>query len=610
VLGIVTIPFSLGPRVLIPALSPPPEPRIGEPSSRPLWIYASDPASFGLRQPVIKVDVPFEKLSPGPAGALFKVTMSQLPEDLVKLLDWNAERIAQFAKTPLDLEEPTLLIEGGLKPTTGNPHFAGQMIYAVCQQVWLTFARALGRNPTWGPWILKRNKDNRQLLVEPFAEKDANAYYDSIRGTLGFGYFQAFPTDSEFVLPGGLILVALSRDVIAHEMTHALLDGMRAEFMRDTHPDVPAFHEAFADIIALLLNFTQQGLVEQVLEEQGTLNADALLSLGRQVGEATNGSAGGALRRALQRSESRVKQVDRAHCYVEDSTQEEHERGSILVAAVFEAFLDAYEARAQPLFRLAHSSGMDQRGVLPTALTQLLAKEVRKLAGHFLNMFIRAIDYCPPVDIRFGDYLRALLTSDYDVVSDDGYGYRDKLIKSFRRRRIAIAHVLDLSQDSLRWGKPEIKPEPIKGLRFRDLDFDDDSMRHAGKDEIQRRAETLGKFITRDVDLLRGFGLAKPGRAYGPIVIQSIRLLYRVDRNGFGRNDLIAEVTQTCTKNAAEFVGGATIIIGADGVVRHVVRKRVDDEDRRKHELAYAPGGAQTLDLRKLHRLSNDKPGT
>ena len=119
----------------------------------------------------------------------------------------------------------------------------------------------------------------------------------------------------------------------------------------------------------------------------------------------------------------------------------------------------------------------------------------------------------------------------------------------------------------------------------------------------------LGKFITRDADWLRRFGLAKPSPTYGPIVIQSIRLLYRVDRNGFGRNDLIAEVTQTCTSEAAQFVGGATIIIGADGVVRHVVRKRVDDEDRRQRELAYAPGGAQTLDLRKLHRLSNDERG-
>ena len=251
-----------------------------------------------------------------------------------------------------------------------------------------------------------------------------------------------------------MIFVALSRDVIAHEMTHALLDGMRAEFMRDTHPDVRAFHEAFADIVALLHNFSQQELVEQALEETGGLNADSLLSLGRQVGEATNGSAGGALRRALSSDESRDKPVPESRRYVEDAPQEEHERGSILVAAIFEAFLAAYESRAKSLFRIARVGGMDKTSVLPAELTHLLAKEVRKLADQFLNICIRAIDYCPPVDIRFGEYLRAMLTADFDVVPEDGHGYRDKLIKSFRRRNIKIDHVLDLFAGIVALGEP------------------------------------------------------------------------------------------------------------------------------------------------------------
>ena len=33
-----------------------------------------------------------------------------------------------------------------------------------------------------------------------------------------------------------------------------------------------------------------------------------------------------------------------------------------------------------------------------------------KAAGHVLNMCIRALDYCPPVDLTFGEYLRALIT--------------------------------------------------------------------------------------------------------------------------------------------------------------------------------------------------------
>jgi hypothetical protein len=597
----VPIRFELGERVLIPALSPRAQPTPGEPASRPLWIYASDPASFGLRQPVLKVDVPFEKLGPGPTGRLFKVDTDTLPARFVGLLDWGDARKQEFK--PLDLEERRFLVQGGLLPTTGDPNFPGQMIYAVCQQIWHTFARALGRDPTWGPWVLRRDANDRQLLIKPFAEEDANAYYDSREGSLGFGFFRASPTDSEYVLPGGLVLVALSRDVIAHEMTHALLDGMRAEFMRNTHPDVPAFHEAFADIVALLHNFTQQDLVEQVLDEQGDLNADALLGLGRQVGEATNGAIGGALRRALTSGERRDKPVPAERRYAADTLQEEHDRGSVLVAAVFEAFLDAYEARAKPLFRLARAGGLAQSGVLPSALTQLLAKEVRKLADQFLNICIRAIDYCPPVDLRFGEYLRAMLTADHDAVPDDGYGYRDKLIKSFRRRSIAIDHVLDLSQESLRWANPDVARMPVAGLRFRDLRFEDDSLRHAGADEIRRRAEVLGEHITRDADQLWRFGLERPGREYGPIVVQSIRLLYRVDSVGFGRNDLIAEVTQTRIKDRTEFIGGSTIIIGADGVPRYVLRKRVNDVRRRKHELAYTGArGARTLDLRQLCR--------
>ncbi|MDQ6680519.1 MAG: hypothetical protein M3Y67_06090, partial [Pseudomonadota bacterium] len=67
--------------------------------------------------------------------------------------------------------------------------------------------------------------------------------------------------------------------------------------------------------------------------------------------------------------------------------------------------------------------------------------------------------------------------------------------------------------------------------------------------------------------------------------------------------------TQTRTGKGSEFVGGATIIVGADGGLRYTVRKRVDDSERRKRELAYAgPGGAKPLDLRQLHRLPPRPP--
>jgi hypothetical protein len=80
-----------------------------------------------------------------------------------------------------------------------------------------------------------------------------------------------------------------------------------------------------------------------------------------------------------------------------------------------------------------------------------LANEASKSAQHVLNMCIRAIDYCPPVDITFGDYLRAIITADLDLVSDDSHYYRLAFIDAFRRRGIYPEGIRTLSEDSLRY---------------------------------------------------------------------------------------------------------------------------------------------------------------
>ena len=41
-----------------------------------------------------------------------------------------------------------------------------------------------------------------------------------------------------------------------------------------------------------------------------------------------------------------------------------------------------------------------------------LSAEAERTASHMLRICIRALDYCPPVDVTVGDYLRALITAD------------------------------------------------------------------------------------------------------------------------------------------------------------------------------------------------------
>jgi hypothetical protein len=137
-----------------------------------------------------------------------------------------------------------------------------------------------------------------------------------------------------------------------------------------------------------------------------------------------------------------------------------HARGAVLVAAVFDAFIAIYKSRIADLLRI-YTGGT---GVLPTGaihpdLVRRLADEAAKSANHVLNMCIRALDYLPPVDVTFFEYLRALITADFDLVTDDRHNYRVAFVEAFRRRAIYPDDIdaptsetpRTLSVDTLRW---------------------------------------------------------------------------------------------------------------------------------------------------------------
>ena len=79
------------------------------------------------------------------------------------------------------------------------------------------------------------------------------------------------PDDPGDNLPGQTVFTCLSHDIVAHETTHALLDGMHRHFTEPTNPDVPAFHEAFADIVALFQHFTYKDVLLDTIQRTGGL---------------------------------------------------------------------------------------------------------------------------------------------------------------------------------------------------------------------------------------------------------------------------------------------------------------------------------------------------
>lgn len=245
-----------------------------------------------------------------------------------------------------------------------------------------------------------------------------------------------------------------------------------------------------------------------------------------------------------------------------------------------------------------NGTGICPPGELPADLTELLAHAASSLAGHFQTLMIRAVDYCPPVDITLGEFLRALVTADYDLVPDDPWGYREALIDAFSRRAIYPRHVPTLAEDALLWRAPRRVMPPVIALDAAHLVFDCDMACGAAPAELTRQARALGEFATRP-EHLQEFGLlsgseaeALGGRAELPVVA-SVRIARRAGPYGQIVNDLVAEITQQVMmqpgagKADYALVGGTTVILGPNGEIRYLISKSAVGSERIQRRRAF-----------------------
>ena len=218
---------------------------------------------------VATVDVPWEPTGPGPSGRLFIVRDVNKPSGQVFL--------------PIDLDSYEVASAQGLKPSTVDPRFAQQMTYAVAMLTYERFRLALGRSPEFAPSV--RSHAAGQLEIRPHYRYEDNAYYDPDECALVFGYVKSTAQSAGATQRGAYVYTSLSHDVIAHETTHAMLDGMRPYMLLPSNPDVGAFHEGFADLVALLMRFRYKDVVRSGLAASGGhLDARLLTELARQLG--------------------------------------------------------------------------------------------------------------------------------------------------------------------------------------------------------------------------------------------------------------------------------------------------------------------------------------
>jgi hypothetical protein len=574
--------------------------RHGLPTTRTLTVIAQDPSvKVGGEIVTSELTVPAEELLAGPRGYRVEVIDYDAATDILY-------KPALYARASNgNYADPYAVKQGRRRSAKArqnqklleDPRFHAQNVYAIAMRTLAQFEFALGRRCAWG-------SGGHQIHIAPHAFSDTNAFYSREDRAIFFGYFMG--------RDGKPIYTCLSHDVVAHETTHALLDGLRWRYMEPSSPDQAAFHEGFADVIALLSMFSLPDVVDKGLDLTGggrgklisrellkkeKLKETFLLGLAEEMGQEVLAARGDALRRSVGIKAGEPYMSTTLH----PEFKEPHRRGELLVAAVLNALLDVWLERISKIGTVADGK-MDR---------SIVRDEGARAASHLLTIAIRAIDYCPPTDLAFSDYLSALLTVDREVVPDDGkYGYRRRLLKNFNDYGIQPDAGTDVDGT---WKRCDAE------LIYRRNHYE--SMLH-DKEEVFR-------FIWEN----RG-ALEIDKDSY--LEVQSVRPAHRIGPDGFVLHETVAEYVQILTLQANELrktlginppdgipplrririFGGAALIFDEYGQLKYQIANRIADTARQQVRLDYmaetgffdepseprAPSGPQSQ-FAQIHRM-------
>ena len=565
---------------------------IPRPVFRNLRVFAVDPGMTARFETAVMNEttlrIPWEELEAGPSG------------EYILIVDENESGTTLFP--PVDLDSPEVLAEDGLPPSDGSPQFGQQMVYAVSMRTIKNFERALGRVVHWPPeGDAEKPTYRKQLTLYPHFMEEPNAYYTP-EGGIHFGYFES-GADSQF--PGTTVFSCLSQDVIAHQITHAVLMGMNVEFDIGANPDVAALHEGFADLIALFQHFSESdvlraqiGTIRGNLEERNQLGAVAL-----QFGQAIGQPDG--LRNALGFTDAKgTWHPRRPDPKLYETEVEPHARGDLLVAAVFEAFKKIYESRVADLRRIAtHGTGVLPTGYLHPDLVNRLTQEAAKSARHVLDMCMRALDYMPPVEANFGDFLRAVVTADADLVPNDHRRYRVAFVDAFRSYGIGPAGIGTLSVDTLRWTEPAatrgiaIVSDFVKMLADAQSYWNIPREREALWHALEAWRGALEDCLTKQGRTAKKLGVIDLTQ---PFDVVSFDLRERAALTGDFSLQWVIKIVQREDERAA----GCTLLVDAEtGIVRYQIEKATGARKRKSDLLKRSGTGVAPLPRERRLRV-------
>lgn len=493
-----------------------------------LTILAEGPIAPAGGPPLTaQVRIPVERLRRGPTGHRYAIHIRK----------WRGTTVS-----PVSLTQPgdpwRLISEpppAGLRELLDDTRFLAQHVYGVAMSTLEIFESTLGRRMPWNP-------EGRVVLKARDLVTATDTGYERGTNIIRFGSVDRM---------GYKVPTALYRDIVAHEVTHAILDGFRPAWADQMATmEQLAMHEALADIVAILSVFSSKEVVYRQLEA-----AAGGFEVGQQVDDevlmrslfdfARDLFARGPLREPFVGAAPEGWQL----------LPEPHARGAVVVGAVLRAVQRLWAERNA---RYGGFHSLQQK-----------AESGSIVATRILRMVIRGLSYMPPVDVSWRDLLRGIIAADLDMVPDDAHGYREALQAEFSAiglRRVSLNNISGV--------------ENYSGLRY------PIRLSALGSDpqEVQR-------FVWENPRLLEAARLERRT----PLSSTRVRTSERVSPDGFIISEIGASFIQTVrmsrkeayvrlgVKTGRDFIdvrGGGLLRFDAGGRLVYAALKPVMDRER------------------------------
>ncbi|TFD68367.1 hypothetical protein [Cryobacterium gelidum] len=476
--------------------------------------------------------VPVERIGPGPRSARFDVIVRR-PGEKPFSLELGSPTPPWMVVDEKPPDNLTALLQ--------DSRFLAQQVYAVAASTLALFESTLGRRMGW--------VNGGRLTISAYdrvSYRESGYYRDD--GLIRFGHKRDGRTSKAVPL-------ALFRDLVAHEVTHAIVDGYRPKWA-DSHAEIDqlALHEAIADLVALLSVFSTQTLVEQLLTQTGgdSRNLDDLDEdlLRRDLFRLGDG--------LFKRGTARPSLTDDLAANWR-TLSDPHLRGGAMVQVLLRVVARLW------LQRLDAPGGR-------SSLYQV-ARAGASVGRQVLSMLIRSLGYMAPVDVTWEDLLRGILAADTAVVPDDDLDYRGTVVTAFAEAGIALPTLTDLSGIST-----------FVGLRY--------PVRLAA---LGSDPEEIVRFLWENPVLLAAAKI-DPTR---PIAVERVRPTLRVGPDGFVVSEIGATFTQEFRLSAAEarsfglatrtpvFIrGGGQLRFDEGGRLSFAALKPILDLERQRAKLA------------------------